>query len=104
MGELVTSALFRYERCKLRKADGCEADMPALINRDRSSAGPARPAAMPVTTNMPAPTIAPTPIAIASNKPSVFRSSMLMNRNLLIEKIFVAMTGAQRFIHQGAIL
>jgi len=43
----------------------------AAISIETIKAEPAKPAAMPVTTNMPAPMIAPTLMAVASNKPKV---------------------------------
>ena len=43
----------------------------AAISIETIRAEPAKPATMPVTTNMPAPMIAPTLMAVASNKPKV---------------------------------
>ncbi len=57
------------------KLKAVNAEMPAPMSKDKSSAGPARPAAIPVTTKIPAPIIAPIPIFNASNKPNVFFSS-----------------------------
>lgn len=42
--------------------------MKAAMSMETTRAEPACPAAMPVTTKMPAPTMAPTLIAVASNK------------------------------------
>ncbi len=53
-------------------------EINAPIIKDINSAGPARPAAMPVTTKMPDPTIAPIPMAKASNNPSVLFSSAIL--------------------------
>jgi hypothetical protein len=46
-------------------------DMIAAMSIEMTRAEPAKPAAMPVTTNMPAPIIAPTLMAVASNNPKV---------------------------------
>lgn len=46
-------------------------DMIAAMSIEMTKAEPAKPAAMPVTTNMPAPIMAPTLIAVASNNPRV---------------------------------
>jgi hypothetical protein len=50
----------------------------AAAHIERMSAEPACAAAMPVTTKMPAPMIAPTPTAVASIRPSVGRSLWLI--------------------------
>jgi hypothetical protein len=42
-----------------------------VVSIDMMSAEPASPAANPVTTRMPAPTIAPMSIEVASNRPDV---------------------------------
>jgi hypothetical protein len=46
-------------------------DTPAAIKIERITAGPANPAAIPITTNIPAPMIAPMLIAVASKRPRV---------------------------------
>ena len=46
-------------------------EIAAAISIETMRAEPAKPAAMPMTTNMPAPIIAPTLMAVASNNPKV---------------------------------
>ena len=53
------------------KLNAVRSEMTAAISMETTRAEPAKPAAMPVTTNMPAPMIAPTLMAVASNKPKV---------------------------------
>jgi len=61
------------------KLNAVSRDIIAAISMETMSAEPAKPAAMPVTTNMPAPMIAPTLMAVASNKPK---------EGLSLERIF----------------
>jgi hypothetical protein len=52
------------------KLDAVNNEIAAATIMESKKADPARPAAIPVTTNIPPPIIAPTPIAVASNRPS----------------------------------
>ena len=56
-------------------------DMAAAKSIETIKAEPAKPAAMPVTTYMPAPTIAPILMAVASHKPKVGLSPCRLERS-----------------------
>jgi len=53
------------------KLKAVSVDMIAAMSSEITRAEPAKPAAMPMATNMPAPIIAPTLMAVASNNPKV---------------------------------
>src|SRR6185369_8600587 len=53
------------------KLSAVSSEIAAAISMETTTAEPARAAAIPVTTKMPAPMIAPTPMAVASSRPSV---------------------------------
>jgi hypothetical protein len=67
---------FGMKAASSAKLRAVKPEIMAPMSKEIMSAGPARPAAIPVTTKMPAPIIAPMPIAIASNRPSVFFNSV----------------------------
>jgi len=66
------------------KLNAVNRDMRAATSMETTSAEPAKPAAIPVTTKMPPPMIAPTLTETASNKPSDCLSSVDLGFSLVM--------------------